>query len=318
MKSLSDKNCIFIKPIKDEGYNALLKETIDFLDEILIYGQYTVGLTQEKNQKKYSDTVIAFLLHSSLETLDGIKALFAASSITVSKTLVRNLFEHMLYFDYIFLDNNLIVERALSYHVIDILKRIKSYKLLDFNDTTYENERRIIGEDNLSNIPQQDILKRIKNLEAQFTKYPEYANVYNEVLNNKRYAKSKYIPEWYNLYSDAESIRGLSKLLKMEKFYITLYSDFSNKVHPGDAMRAFIVNKDKSISVRNPKIPYNTLEVSNIISNSLTFSSSIYSHVIKHFMPSDDFKNYSEWHFDMRKRCKILEEHWENVHFQSK
>lgn len=311
----SSEKYIFIEPIEDENYNSLLKKTVTFLDEILIYGQYTYGLTQEVNSKNHSDSVIIFLLRSSLETLDGIKALFESSSIRPSKSLVRNLFEHMLYFDYIFSEKNLVHERALSYEVIDILKRIKNYKLLDFNDTTYEKERNIIGIKNFPNISKEKLSEIIINLENIFQKYSDYNTIYNKVLKNKKYHKSKTIPAWYSLYSEATTIRELCKLLNMEMFYLTLYSDLSNKVHPGDAMRAIIGNNDNTLTIRNPKIPYDTLEVATIISNTLTFSSTIYSHVIKHFMPNDDHKNCAEWYFYMRNNSNILENNWINMKF---
>lgn len=310
---------IFIKEIQSQNYKKNLYKVEKFIDEILIYGQHIMSKVNIKSNCNYSDSVILLLFREALEILDGIKSLYKCSSINVSEILMRNLFENMIYFDYIFMDNSLIEKRALSYEVDDINRRINLYKKYNNNNEYSQGFENKSGQEIIEKFDPNILDEKIKNLESMFLKYEQYKEVNEErkrkkkKINKRRGNRKDIEPVWYQIYSDAKNFRELCVLVGMEKYYMTLYKTWSSKVHPAVAMQGINVINSKA-NIRNPKVP-NPTQVASNIGMILTFMSSIYQCLTRYYLSDSQVIEMGKWHFKMRNKeneiCKV----WNNIKY---
>ncbi|CEP94639.1 Uncharacterised protein [[Clostridium] sordellii] len=310
---------LFMEEIKSKSYNDLLERTTSHIDEICVYGQYLFNLINDKGISKKSDTVIIFIFRELLETADGIKSLFQGSSINISDILIRNLFELSLSLNYILSEKDLIDKRALSYEVSAIRKKIDMYEKLNVNYEGNESFKKILGDEILGNIDADKLYDAAENLKSIFDKYPEYREVdeYRTAKKNKINKKRRFPkdPKWYQIYSEASSIRALSRLLDMEKYYLTLYNFWSNKVHGGSAMDGFIVVDNEPI-IYNPKIPKKPSDVANKLELIQTFMSMCYRPICTYFLSDEDCLNMAEWHLLMREKEDKIKKCWRAIKFK--
>lgn len=314
---------LFIKEIENEAYQNLISTTANHINEISIYGQLLFKAINDAMDPKHSDTAILFLFRETLETLDGIQSLFKGSSINVSDILLRNIFELSLSLDYIFLDDDLVEQRALSYDVDKIHEKIELYEKLNLEHDGNANFKEIVGSDILSSYDSATLQSLADNLRVMFEKYEDYKEVNiareakKDLLNARRRAqgRSDINPKWYQIYSSASSIRDLSRLVDMEKYYLILYSNWSMKVHGGAAMNGFTVVDNEAILV-NPKVPKNPSDVATKVSLILTFMSSIYRLLCKYYLPEDAMLSISVWHLEMRAKEKTICDIWKSINFK--
>lgn len=264
------------------------------------------------------------MVRESLEILDGIKSLVKGSSVNVIEILLRNLFENMIYFDYIFKDKNLIEKKSLAYNIDSIYKKIDLYKKLNINNNSKSSYKSIVGEEFVKGFDSNDLENRVKNLELIFDKYDEYKQV-NLDRNNKkiklendiRKNKGKKVNinlKWYQIYGESRSFRDLCREVDMEKYYLILYKEWSDKVHVGVAMKG-IYTDNNQVFIRNPKIPKDINTIPNVISFSLTFMGSIFNCITTYYLGDEDQCNMEKWNFNMRKKEKQLSKYWRAIKF---
>ncbi|MFL8710907.1 DUF5677 domain-containing protein [Clostridioides sp. GD02377] len=314
---------LFMKEIEDERYKQLMEETTSQINDICVYGQYLLDLINTSENNKYSDTIILFLFRELLETADGIMSLLKGSSINISTILFRNMFELSLSINYIFLDEDMIEKRALSYEVNSIHERIAMYEKLNTENEEHENFRRIIGEDIINTFDSERLNSATENLRSMFEKYPEYSVVdedrtrKKDEINLRRRQRgfSDLDPKWYQIYSEASNIRRLSKLLDMERYYLILYNQWSNKVHGGAAMSGFRIVDNEPV-ILNPKVPESSKDIPEKLELLQTFMSDCYRHICKYFLTDDDCQNMGIWHFSMREKESEIREHWSKIEFK--
>lgn len=314
----------FIQEIEDENYIKSIAEVEGFIDDIITYGQYIFGLISAEENKKFSDTSILLLFRESLEILDGIKSLVKGSSFNVIEILLRNLFENMIYFDYIFKDDKLIEKKALAYDIECIHKKIDLYKKLNKNSNSKDCYRVSIGEDFVEDYDTSELDNKIKNLESIFSKYNEYKQV-NLDRKNKKNKIEKSIRKkskkdvninlkWYQVYGSSNNFRELCREVEMEKEYLIIYKGWSDKVHVGSASEGFYI-EDSQAFIRNPKIPKDITTVPNTINFSLTFLVSIFKNIIDYFLQNEDKKNMIDWYVNMKERRDKLSNYWQSIKF---
>ncbi|GEM_PF-7014166 len=304
---------LFITEIESKDYNDLLESSVDFIDDILIYGQYLFDLVNTEERKKYSDSVILLLFRELLETLDGIKSLFVGSSINVSDMLIRNMFELTISLDYIFSDKKLIEKRALSYQVEAIHNKVDMYKKFNLKNSSNKAFKNVIGDDILNTLNTFNFDDAIKSLQNQLNNNIEYCNVNNDRKSKVKKLKNKKI-KWYEIYSDCSNLRSLSKLVNMEKYYLILYDVWSKKTHGSNAMSGIIV-VDRVPVISNPKVPKTPSDVATKLSLLLTFMSNSYKYLCTYFLEKEDYKNMYIWHTKMRKKEEALSEYWTSKSF---
>lgn len=313
---------LFIQEIEDPKYKKLIEITVSHIDEICVYGQYLFNLMNTDKNNKKSDTVILFLFRDLLETVDGIQSLFNGSSINISDILFRNMFELSLSLDYIFLDEGLLEKRALSYEVTSIHERITLYEKLNTDNAEHENFRAIIGEDIYNNFTPEKLNSLAENLRSIFEKYPEYKSVdedrtrKKDAINLRRRQQHLHDlePKWYQIHSTTSNLRGLSKLLNMEKDYLILYNQWSKKVHGVASMEGFRVVNNKPI-IQNPKIPKNSQDVIMKIELLQRLMTSCYINICKYFLTDKDSENVAIWYIGIKEKESYISKKWSEVKF---
>lgn len=310
---------LFFPEIKDKYYNDLLEKTTSYIDELYIYGQYLFSLISIDEDSKLSDTVIIFLFREILETIDGIKSLFQGSSINISDILFRNLFELTLYLKYILSDTNSITKRALSYDVCNIQEKISMYEKLNIKCEGNVKFKKVLGNEILDNFNPEHLNELIDNLKNILEKYPEYKKVNDDrtAVKNKinKPNKPEIDPKWYQIYSKASSIRALSRLVDMEKYYLTLYCIWSKKTHGISAMDGFVVINNEPI-IQNPKIPKRNYDVAAKLNLLQSFTYICYKLICAHFLKEEDSFNFRIWYRQMITKRDSLATSWRNVNFQ--
>lgn len=313
---------LFIQEIEDRGYKNLIEITVSHIGEICVYGQYLFNLMNTDKDNKKSDAVILFLFTDLLETVDGIQSLFKGSSINISDILFRNMFELSLNLDYIFLDEELLEKRALSYDVTNIHEKITLYEKLNTDNAEYEDFRAIIGEDIYNDFTPERLHSSAENLRSMFEKYPEYKSVdedrtrKKDAINLRRRQRHLHDlePKWYQIYSTASNLRGLSKLLNMEKEYLILYSEWSKKVHGLASMEA-LKSVNNEPFVQNPKIPKNPQDVIMKIELIQSLMFSCYINICKYFLTDEDSENVAIWYIGIKEKWADISKKWSNVKF---
>ncbi|WP_261813310.1 DUF5677 domain-containing protein [Paraclostridium bifermentans] len=233
--------------------------------------------------------------------------------------LLRNLFEISLYLNYILSDRDLIDKRSLSYEVSAIRKRIDMYEKLNVNCKGHKSFKEILGDEILGNIDADKLDDEVENLKSIFDKYPGYGEVDKDRIAKKNKINEKrrfpIDPKWYQIYSEASSIRTLSRLLDMEKYYLTLYNSWSNKVHGGSAMDGFIVVDNEPI-IYNPKIPKKPSDVADKLELIQTFMSMCYRLICTYFLSDEDCLNMGQWHLLMREKEAKIKKCWSSIKFK--
>lgn len=101
----------------------------------------------------------------------------------------------------------------------------------------------------------------------------------------------------------------------MEKYYLTLYNFWSNKVHGGSAMDGFIVVDNEPI-IYNPKVPKKPSDVANKLELIQTFRSMCYRLICTYFLSDKDCLNMAEWHLLMREKEAKIEKCWRAIKFK--
>ncbi|WP_252247070.1 DUF5677 domain-containing protein [Clostridium sp. ZBS4] len=209
--------------------------------------------------------------------------------------------------------------RALSYDAENLYRKITYYEKMNVNNEEYAEFREIVGEGVADNFDSEDMQKRINNLKSIFDKYPEYKEIKEErertISHNMRRYRNK-TPRWYELFDGPKSIYQLSKTLNMEKYYITLYEVLSNKSHGSNVMNGIDI-LNGNVCVENPKVP-SPSKLSIQISLLSTFLEGMYFEIVKNMLDNEDGVNFGQWHFELRKREKLITDKWKNVKYKSK
>lgn len=72
-----------------------------------------------------------------------------------------------------------------------------------------------------------------------------------------------------------------------------------------------------NVCVENPKVP-SASKLSIQISLLATFLEGMYFEIIKNMLDKEDEVNFGQWHFELRKREKMITDKWKNVKYKSK
>lgn len=275
---------VFIKKIKGETWDKFIDENVAYLDDILTYGQYLVGINNEKKyNEKYQSTII-LLFCELLETVDGIKSLIAGNSFGVCKILLRQLIEITSYLTYILSDKNLIKERSLAYQINQSKDSIKSY--------------RVLRNKSVDNIEKTHWDGAIKNLENMFKK-----SDYSQIV--KQWNKNNQLP-WFGISNGNKNLRDLLKDLNLEPVY-DLYRALCPKSHGADAMSSINVDKNGNILLMNPKHPY---DIESILTGIAICAQFTFVKFITNYLEAEDMVNYIQWETNNEKEKNRLIEQW--------
>lgn len=289
----------YIKKIKNKNWVHLINENVDFLENMQFYGEYIIGLINEKqssqvpsNKEQYfHENIIKLLLVESLQVLDGIISLFKEHSIDISVDLIRHLLELTVYIKYILDDDSLVEKKAIAYHINSINTKIKHYekKYTESNDPKY-----LIAKNNLLDI---------------FSNYAIYSEVNNEWEHKNSEKKKKQKTKWYFVHGGGNNFRALCDKLNLSEYYET-YIINSNKIHGANSIDDGIyVNINNESYIKNPKIP---VYAYSIIGSIYALISLTYYYIIKYFLENSDLENFNTWNTNINIERINLQYMWKS------
>ena len=235
---------LYFKLDEPEGrqheYNEQLRlysDACKVLAEFLLRAMELMSVSKSHPGKHFPGVVFLLARHVA-EEVDAISILTEKGCAQPCKLHLRSAFEAGLCILYILEANS--EERALSYHVSEMHKRIKFYKRLDKNDDQGKQLRKQIahegaGMDILSSLPPDDFVAKVARLESLLSK-PPYEQIDVEWQRTAKKLKRKQ-PSWHSLYNGPVSIRDLAYLLKKGFWYEFQYGDWSETIHAASGFR---------------------------------------------------------------------------------
>lgn len=224
------------KPIKSiltreitEPENIILCQRMSsYLTEIVNYSTIVFDLCSQKFKGRYGENEnLAFpmLYLHTIELVDGIQVLVNEGVINPCIPLVRSLFESYLSIRLLLENNNLFVERSLSWLYFSAKQNIKEY-----GEFCIENYTRINNENNIKisidfNKIDQYSKKKISNLQNLLSRQ-QFVSIEAKCNNIKS------IHGWYQLVdSKLNNLRDVAKRFGCENEYILIYKQFSKILH---------------------------------------------------------------------------------------
>lgn len=187
----------------NKDIRKILKYGVNIVEETINYGiefYNELSLSLMKTDGSAENPIIAGFFSELIDTADGIRLLYRQQCINPASPLVRKLFE--IYIQAGYLLNGDSEEKAIAYAAYYLLK-------------TSENG---------------DVSEDI------YTKYPSY-NIYKSRIKDaspklEPAERTKTYYEWYEIYEDQRiSFKGLSKKIKEDEVYDSVYSLLSQKSH---------------------------------------------------------------------------------------
>lgn len=187
---------------------------------------------------KHFPGVVFLLARHVAEEVDAISVLAERGCAQPCKLHLRSAFEAGLGILYILEDHS--EERALSNHVAEMHKRIKSNRRLNENDDLGKQLRKQVehdevGTDILSSLPPVDFAAEVARLESRLSK-PPYDLIEVEWQRTAKKLKRKY-PSWHSLFDGPVTIRDLAYHLKKGFWYEFQYGDWSETIHAASGFR---------------------------------------------------------------------------------
>lgn len=182
--------------------------------------------------------VVFLLARHAAEELDAISVLVASGCAQPCKLHLRSLFEAGLGVHYILKGNS--EERALTFHVAEIHKRIRDKQRLDPNTEAgrkvrAETAHDPIGADILASISTTDFRSEVERLENGLNS-PRLVAVEVEWQRTVTKLKKK-LPLWHSLFDGPVTIRDLAYHLEKGFWYEFQYGDWSEAVHATSALK---------------------------------------------------------------------------------
>lgn len=264
-----------------ESENVLFcDKTSSYLIEIVNFSTIVFNLCLCESEGKYRENEnLAFpmiFLHC-IELVDGIQVLFKEGVINPCMPLVRSLFESYLSIRLLLENNDLFVERSLSW-----LDFCAKQNIGDYREFLKENYMRINDENEIKisidfENTDQDSKNKISNLQKLLSR-PQFTSIEMKYKNIKR------IRGWYKLAdSKLNNLRDVAKRFGCENEYILIYKQFSKVSHGSDYQR-FIrrISGDNA----NEYILRDRSLIKNVPGFTGSFMISIFKFTFDFFMPN--------------------------------
>lgn len=244
-------NCIDQYRFLDEKgqLTPFITQGKELYESVLDFGLYVINHCNNNHKNLLSDAPIMMLLREILEVYDSISILAENMATRPAQVPLRAQMELYLQLKFIFSGDT--HEKAMAYHVNDVLNKIESYKHLA-----------TIGE-----LTQASADRLINNLETMLSTV-EYAPIRDRIRNMRAQPGKQYAP-WYTAYdASARNLKGLATGINRDDTY-NLYGPLSKYAHGFKSMEGVQVDFDGSPGIRLFRVPtdyVNLLEVAGSFS----------------------------------------------------
>jgi len=212
---------------------------------------------EKRSDKADTDAVLFSLWNEFILLANEITYLFETEHCIGNTALAREMFEILLYYNYIMKDQSDF--RAKCYIYYTLLDELKAAIFLKEGTDEYNKLVSINPSLSFFKDLDKDIVKHISEMEAVINR-AKYDEVRNAVSTKNK--------TWYSVASGINNIRDLSKEVNMEDKYITLYNIYCKQTHGMRVIRnAFYKNK----------LPDKYIDCSTMITNAILSFMSYYS-----------------------------------------
>ena len=203
------------------------------------------------NPRPANATLLGMARHY-LITIESINILISNWCIESCMPLLRTLLESLLGIAHIVQDQH--DNRALSYRLARIKRRLKELRSTDMHHTDSDNFK----QDLASDIFVPDILslipagrsERAAQIERNLVSDSAFAPILVEWDRLKKPANTptRNDPNWFTLFGGEKTLRGLAKNVGMVSQYLFTYKQLSDSVHAGTVLDVFAdVNDDLTV-----------------------------------------------------------------------
>ena len=190
---------------------------------------------EKKANKTNTDTVLFSLWNEVIQLASEIAYLYKAERCIGDIALAREMFEIVLYYNYIMKDNSDF--RAKCYMYYTYIAELKAARFLKEGTSEYNELISINPSLSFFKDADEDICKHISEIEVIIN-----SAQYDEVRSANKNNKNK---KWYSISSGINNIRELSREVNMEAQYLILYDYYCNQTH---GMRTIRNSFDKNKS----------------------------------------------------------------------
>ncbi|MCU5085437.1 DUF5677 domain-containing protein [Bacillus cereus] len=210
-----------------------LGKTVQFAEEIfeLSYEKFS----QENDVLPNEITVGMLLFRKMIEKMDAVFILLENGSEQPAESIVRDLFENLLYLKFIMNDEKF-KERALSYMFSGYKDKFNTINLISAENNAGEGIREYWN----NRIPLERLVEQKKQLEKTMNKEC-FRNIKVEWKKLKQ--KTRY-PNWYSLSKGPENLWELANMYNLVPAYKILYSSYSRQVHSANAFQQIDETED--------------------------------------------------------------------------
>ncbi|MDA2320272.1 DUF5677 domain-containing protein [Bacillus albus] len=270
-----------------------LGKTVQFAEEIfeLSYEKFS----QENDVLPNEITVGMLLFRKMIEKMDAVFILLENGSEQPAESIVRDLFENLLYLKFI-MNEEKCNERALSYIFSGYKDKFNTVNLVSAKNRDGEMIREYLN----SRVPLEELIERKTQLEKAMNKEC-FRNIkvewkkLSEIKNGNK--KRRVFPKWYNLFQGPKNIRELAKIYNLEPIYYILYSNYSKQVHSTNAFQQ--VNEMESGMMVLKEIRSNepSAASANLLLNARSFGEMAIKNYVDFFSLQPKV-NLAKWHLE--------------------
>ncbi|MGH0678666.1 DUF5677 domain-containing protein [Bacillus luti] len=272
-----------------------LEKTLDELGSVIQKGEEIFAKAGEKFSATYAITpdkvtTAALLFRKVIEKLDGIFILIENGASNVAKSLVRDLFENVLYLKFM-LDESHFERRANAYYFAYFKNQHSfAYSMSSQNEKGIEVRRYLKKE-----LPDQMINEQKNNAKAQINK----GYLKNIKIEWERLARKKKYPTWYSLFNGPKTIREMAIQLGYGAVYDTVYNFYSREVHSGNVYSQLTEIEGEKTGIYQLR---NFENVDSIVSLSKTFGMQAIK-IFSDFFELESKEDFKSWY---KENFKIL------------
>lgn len=236
-----------------EAYSQITSKLSELVSDCVRLNLSAIELAQ-MNLSDDSDpslSVALLLSNHFTEMIDGVAILVSKGSATNCELQLRSAFDTFLQALYLIKDDS--SRRARSYIVFYYRNRIALYRMMDkTNPSTIELNKSIVKEsgEGLFNNPPFDPKDQIRKIETLLSR-PDLDEL------NQHFESNKKLKHWYSAYNGPKSIRGLAEHVNHLRAYVTIFKQWSERIHAGNVMqytkKSESPGKHKKRHIRHPE-----------------------------------------------------------------
>lgn len=181
------------------------------------------------------------LLRHAAAQGSGLVRLIRGGNVEPTEPILRSILEAVMSLDYMLQADW--TKRALAYQVCGWSNEIESLLALDPATTEGAKHLAAVRADRFISSMTKSVdvasVRQVIDARRRLLSRPPYDAIRAELAATKRRLKKRHV-HWYSLHGGPGNLRELSRLVKAEGIYDTLYGSFSERVHATGTMDAVI------------------------------------------------------------------------------